>query len=1103
MSTILYDSNEILTCLRNTYLSQDKNIRTKSEQKLSSLINQNLLGFVSNLIELFKKESDKNLRLSIILFLKHNIEEKAKNNSIKKQELSPLINGYIPLFVEPNLSKKELNNFKDTFLILLDISSHQILLDVIENLKLELSSLNLGRINGFISILSCLINSSLIEDNKENFISIFNPTIIMAEHILQNFYKEYLKFDFSKIDIEDYYKLNNIFFNIFELFFDSNIKAKKLFEKIAIDENIIKLLDNVYIIGIKLLVDINAKDDNRIISWSGQKNLDKNLNNMKIVIFKYINLRLVKLKEYNMDKTSIENHNQMIKIVFANLKWVILNKYSYLIKIEISNIINEYPDYSYTLLISFMFIYLKRILSKKNFINEYNSEFKFFFKNVLLPLLILTEDEEKTAIDNDNINDFLIDMNDIIYENKQKNIKSQIAGLIKKIFEKNIEINNFMITYAINLIYFLYEETQHLCDKKLIIESDIIILLIKAYNREKIISMLFLVLNIFNENKKINKEENYDLLDNVFRNIFSIEENNNNIYPLLKFQIIIFIRNYSIKLYLDEINIFEKTIKYLYKALFDTQHLLISNSAADSIQKIFEFDYIPEETEDILDDEEEEQNKKEKINNVKYTLLKLVNDISGTFEKQILETQVPNFFDVLSQILISFEKIENNFFKNIFINICERIKSEAEKNIKIKFVVETEKNKNKKEIYNKQEILINKCFNIIKILLQSKAFVFNNYDLIENSLRPLLDYMEEPKKIKFDEDIIYIIYLLMKERKKVIGIGFNLIKHIYKYINKCESLYLEVYQLLDLYISYGTNQILTNITWYEGIFNALMSGLKGDKTDKGILYTCMIIQTWIIHCTNLPKENLCFLFKQIFTNINSFFDNYNQSNYTNNDIVNFVGYTATVFSGLINYDGIVISFLKEYFNEKVLKNWLKIIIDENDVIFEYEIKILIYSICLIIKKEIFINEIYYFINLGLDLLKCQKRNSLYQLKQKTKKAININFIEDEDEIENNKKEEDSEEEEEDIELKEMKILIEKTSNPIKNLDEFKLFNDMLQYLKNNKNEIYSKWENSLNQVQKEKIIKLIYTKRINIQINDENNIQVARRIVSIKRNHNN
>ena len=1103
MSTIPFDTNEILTCLRNTYQSQDKNIRTKSEQKLTSLINQNLLEFVSNITELFKKESDKNLRLSIILFLKHNIEEKAKNNLIKKEDLSPLINKYIPLFVEPNLSKKELNNFKITFLILLDISSHQILLDVIDDLKSRLSLLNLGDINGFVSILSCLINSSIIEVNKEYFISVFNPIIIIAENIVENYYKEYLNLISKKINMEDYYQLNNIFFNIFELFFDANIRAKNLFEKIEIGEDIIKLLDNVYIIGIKLLVDINAKDNNRIISWTGQKNLDKNVNNMKIIIFKYINLRLIKLKEYMLDETSIQNHDQMIKIVLANLEWVVLNKYSYLIKIETSNIVNEYPDYSYTLLISFMLIYLKRILSKKNFVNGYNPESQSLFKNVLLPLLILTEDEEKSALDNDYVNDFLIDMNDIIYENRQKNIKSQIGGLIKKILEKNAEINNFMITYTINLIYFLFEETQGLCDKKLIVENDIIFLLIKAYNREKIIAMLFLVLNLFNENKKINKEQNYDLLDNVFRNIFSLEENNNNIYPLLKFQLIIFISNYSIKLYLDEMNIFEKTIKYLYEALFDSKYLLISNSAADSIQKIFEFNFEPEDSEDILDDEEEEQNKKSKINNIKYTLLKLVNEISGKFEKQILETQVPNFFDVLSQILISFEKIENNFFKNIFVNICERIKSEAEKSIKVKFVIENEKEKNKKIIYNKQEMLINKCFNIIKILLQSKAFLFNNYDLIENSLRPLLDYMEEPEKIKFDEDIIYIIYLLMKERQKVIGIGFNLIKYIFKYINKCGSLYLEVYQLLDLYISYGTNQIVINKTWYEGIFNALMSGLKGDKSDKGILYTCMVIQTWIIHCTNLPKDKLSFLFKQIFIDINSFLDEYNESNFTNNDMINFLGYTTTVFSVLINYGDIVNPLLQEYFNEKVLKNWLKIIVGENEVIFEYEIKILIYSICLIIKKEIFRNEIYYFLNLGLDLLKCQKKNSLYQLKQKTKKALNINFIEDDDEIEKNKKEEDSEEEEEDIELKEMKILIERTSNPIKNLDEFKLFNDMLQYLKNNKNEIYSKWENSLSQVQKEKIIKLIYTKRINIQINDENNMQVARRIVSIKRTNNN
>ena len=1103
MSMISYDSEEIITCLKNTYQSPDKNIRKSSEQKLNKLINQNLIEFISNLITIFKKQLDNNLRLSIILFLKNSIEDKIENNLITSEELNSLIQIYILILVDQNISKKELNNFKDTFIILINNSSYQILLEIITYLKKQISELPLGSINGLISILSCLINSSLIKKDKELFNSIFNPVIILTTDITENLYNKYAKIDLNKFNIEDYYKLNNIFFNIYELLFDSNIKAKKILEKENINENMINHLNKVYNIGIKLLVDINAKDNNRIISWTGQKEFDQNINHMKVSIFKFINLRLNKLNEYMLDKNSLDNHNQMIKIVMANLEWLIMNKFSYLIKMETSNINNEYPDYNYSLLISFMFIYLKRILGKKTFINEFTSEFNLFFKNILLPLLIITEDEEKTAFNNDMTNDYLIDINDILYENKQKNIKSQIGGLIKKVFEKNINNNNFMITYTINLIYFLFEETQNLCDKNLINENDIFILLIKVYSKDKIISTLFLVLNLFNENKKINKEENFDLMDNLFRNIFSIIEKSDNIYPLLKLQIILFIRNYSIKLYLDENLIFEKTIKYLYESLFDTKYLLISNSSADSIQKIFEYNLDDDsnkedEKENYISEEEENNNNKNKINNIKYTLINLACNISNEFEKYILEAQIPNFFDVLSQIIISFDKIENNFFKNIFINICKRVNIEVKNNFKNIFIVEKDQEENNKKLknLNNHEIIINKCFNIIKILLENKAFIFNNYELIENCLRPLIEYMDDPKKIKFDEDIIYIIYLLMKEREKVVGIGFNLIKNIYKYIDKCGSLYLESYQLLDKYISYGTNQILTNKKWYEGIFKAFMSGIKGDDSDKGVLYTCMLIQTWIIHCDKLPKDCLNSLFKKIFENLNLILDKFNKGDVTDKKLYNFLGYVTTIFSGLINYDYIIIHFLNNYYNEKVLKTWLKVIIKENDVTYEYEIKVLIYSICFIIKKEIFKNENCCLINLGLDLLNCQTKNSKYQLKRKTKKFIDINFIEDDDE--ENKEEEN--EDEEDIELNEIKMLLEKTSNPIKDLDEFKFFGDMLQYLKNNKNEIYYKWENNLNQEQKEKIVNLINTKRINIQTNEQGKIQVARRIVTIKRN---
>ena len=414
MSMISYDSEEIITCLKNTYQSPDKNIRKSSEQKLNKLINQNLIEFISNLITIFKKQLDNNLRLSIILFLKNSIEDKIENNLITSEELNSLIQIYILILVDQNISKKELNNFKDTFIILINNSSYQILLEIITYLKKQISELPLGSINGLISILSCLINASLIKKDKELFNSIFNPVIILTTDITENLYNKYAKIDLNKFNIEDYYKLNNIFFNIYELLFDSNIKAKKILEKENINENMINHLNKVYNIGIKLLVDINAKDNNRIISWTGQKEFDQNINHMKVSIFKFINLRLNKLNEYMLDKNSLDNHNQMIKIVMANLEWLIMNKFSYLIKMETSNINNEYPDYNYSLLISFMFIYLKRILGKKTFINEFTSEFNLFFKNILLPLLIITEDEEKTAFNNDLVNDYLIDMNDII-----------------------------------------------------------------------------------------------------------------------------------------------------------------------------------------------------------------------------------------------------------------------------------------------------------------------------------------------------------------------------------------------------------------------------------------------------------------------------------------------------------------------------------------------------------------------------------------------------------------------------------------------------------------------------------------------------------------
>ena len=130
-------------------------------------------------------------------------------------------------------------------------------------------------------------------------------------------------------------------------------------------------------------------------------------------------------------------------------------------------------------------------------------------------------------------------------------------------------------------------------------------------------------------------------------------------------------------------------------------------------------------------------------------------------------------------------------------------------------------------------------------------------------------------------------------------------------------------------------------------------------------------------------------------------------------------------------------------------------------------------------------------------MKSQEFNAKYEIKKKEKKVIKTKIIEDDDEPSD-----DDESENEYNEYKEIKDLIAKTINPIKDTDEFKLFKELLLYLKNNEVNIYSNWENTLDENRKALLNKLLGTKRINISGNNIN-AQVPRRIVTIKRNQNN
>ena len=382
------------------------------------------------------------------------------------------------------------------------------------------------------------------------------------------------------------------------------------------------------------------------------------------------------------------------------------------------------------------------------------------------------------------------------------------------------------------------------------------------------------------------------------------------------------------------------------------------------------------------------------------------------------------------------------------------------------------------------------------MLMHSKIFVVKNLPKIEESLAPLVEYMNEPSKIDFDEDIVEIINNLIIHNQHLTKLSLVVIEHLYKYCKKIEGLLLDMYELINAYLAYGTDVILSNEKYMEGIYKVFEQGLKNDKFKNGPFFTCLLIQTWVINCPKIPQTIVQNIANIIFKDIGNILNDYKTNRSLGEDNYNFLGGVTVILSSLINYSNIIIPYLSQINNGNALKQWLGIINEEDEPGFEYEIKIIIYSISMVIQRGIIKNDINDLLNLSIELLKSQEYNAKYELRKNYKKNLNINFQEDE------QSEDDKDEDSEDNDYDEIKDLLAKTINPIKDMDEFKIFNELLLYLKNNNNAIYSNWESTLDDKKKSLVNKLFATKRINISTNDNNNVKVPRRILTIKRSSN-
>ena len=197
------------------------------------------------------------------------------------------------------------------------------------------------------------------------------------------------------------------------------------------------------------------------------------------------------------------------------------------------------------------------------------------------------------------------------------------------------------------------------------------------------------------------------------------------------------------------------------------------------------------------------------------------------------------YFDVIHEIILNIDI--DDFVVPLVEALVSRILVEVIPLTRMKFNV-TGGNKES----NKYNLIVNKSFNIIRCITDKESYVSKYILHLEEILKPVFDYMKNPKRIDFDEDIVLILTSFIKYTKTITQSALTILPTLSLYMKKNKGLTLDLYELINQYIVFGNGIIDVNEEYYTHIMKLLnlAFGKKIEYELSGFLSACLI-QIWL------------------------------------------------------------------------------------------------------------------------------------------------------------------------------------------------------------------------------------------------------------------
>jgi hypothetical protein len=125
----------------------------------------------------------------------------------------------------------------------------------------------------------------------------------------------------------------------------------------------------------------------------------------------------------------------------------------------------------------------------------------------------------------------------------------------------------------------------------------------------------------------------------------------------------------------------------------------------------------------------------------------------------------------------------------------------------------------------RNNLIINKCWNIIRQIIEIDSFIPTYYDAIENELKPLFEFMVDPSKIEFEDDIILVLKSFIKKTGQVSPTLWTIFPHLTKVFEKAKNTFQNLLDTINQYLVNGKEYIATNRDYLTMIVNMASASL--------------------------------------------------------------------------------------------------------------------------------------------------------------------------------------------------------------------------------------------------------------------------------------